>query len=288
MADLSGYAPEFMDIYKTQMGGNPSEWLKNLPDVYKKWQQDQELKNANAPSNGKYLGANFNWLTDTLKGNYSKGLDMGKYRNNAAGLIGKATNRQVKNTQENLNASGLSRAGVGYSVVNDIYGKESEALAGVENNLINQDIAFKQNSIAQLLGLNQFEGQQNLGEQGQNRNYEMSLRSFFENQRQFNAEMDAQPEWWESLLGNVVGGASQAGTAALIASDERLKENIKKVGNKGDVEIVEFNYKGHPQKFRGVVAQQIEENHPEAVSEIDGIKYVDYSKIDVKMEAINA
>ena len=73
------------------------------------------------------------------------------------------------------------------------------------------------------------------------------------------------------------------------ASDIRLKENIVKVGNSpSGINIYEWNYKSAPDsRYRGVMAHEILEVHPEAVAlEPDGYMSVYYDKIDVKMEAV--
>ena len=73
-----------------------------------------------------------------------------------------------------------------------------------------------------------------------------------------------------------------------MASDIRLKENIIKVGNSpSGINIYEWNYKGNTQRYRGVMAQEILERHPEAVAlQPDGYMRVYYGKIDVKMEMV--
>ena len=73
-----------------------------------------------------------------------------------------------------------------------------------------------------------------------------------------------------------------------MASDIRLKENIIKVGNSpSGINIYEWNYKGNTQRYRGVMAQEILERHPEAVAlQPDGYMSVYYGKIDVNMEMV--
>ena len=73
-----------------------------------------------------------------------------------------------------------------------------------------------------------------------------------------------------------------------MASDVRLKENITKVGNSpSGINIYEWNYKGNTQRYRGVMAQEILERHPEAVAlQPDGYMSVYYGKIDVNMERV--
>ena len=71
-------------------------------------------------------------------------------------------------------------------------------------------------------------------------------------------------------------------------SDIRLKENITKVGNSpSGINIYEWNYIGNTQRYRGVMAQEILEKHPEAVAlQPDGYMSVYYGKIDVNMERV--
>ena len=71
-------------------------------------------------------------------------------------------------------------------------------------------------------------------------------------------------------------------------SDIRLKENIIKVGSSpSGINIYEWNYIGNTQRYRGVMAQEILEKHPEAVAlQPDGYMSVYYGKIDVNMERV--
>ena len=52
-----------------------------------------------------------------------------------------------------------------------------------------------------------------------------------------------------------------------MASDMKLKENIIKVGNSpSGINVYEWNYIGKSQRYRGVLAQELLESHPEAVT----------------------
>jgi hypothetical protein len=67
--------------------------------------------------------------------------------------------------------------------------------------------------------------------------------------------------------------------ASIPWSDERLKENIEPVGKTHDGQnIYKYNFKGSPKTEIGLIAQEVEGRHPEAVSEIGGLKAVDYNK----------
>mgnify|MGYP003345417613 FL=1 len=86
------------------------------------------------------------------------------------------------------------------------------------------------------------------------------------------------------FLGNIAmgtGALSGSGTTqtqpSSFFSDERLKDNIHPIGETYDGQkIVKFNYKGNPQKQIGLVAQDVETKHPEAVGLAGGFKTVDY------------
>lgn len=67
-----------------------------------------------------------------------------------------------------------------------------------------------------------------------------------------------------------------------IFSDERLKEDIKRVGETDEgLDVYTYKYKFDPTKttHMGIMAQDLELVHPEAVGEVAGFKTVDYSRI---------
>ena len=74
--------------------------------------------------------------------------------------------------------------------------------------------------------------------------------------------------------------------AAAMLSDSRLKENVTRSGEYNGFPIYEFNYKGEPGRFRGVMAQDVERIRPEAVVEMNGFKAVRYDMINVPFERV--
>ena len=79
--------------------------------------------------------------------------------------------------------------------------------------------------------------------------------------------------------GALSGSTTTTEQPAGFFSDERLKENIKKVGETNDGQpIYRYNYKGDPRTQIGLLAQDVEQDHPEAVGESHGYKTVDYKK----------
>ena len=95
---------------------------------------------------------------------------------------------------------------------------------------------------------------------------------------QFQATLDAQPEWWEAALSQFAGGLGQGAGAALVtASDRRVKENISQVGSLDNgLPVYLFNYKGGNTPQIGLMAQDVEKVNKKAVVEINGIKMVNY------------
>jgi Chaperone of endosialidase len=68
--------------------------------------------------------------------------------------------------------------------------------------------------------------------------------------------------------------------AALGASDERLKTDIKKVGDYGDVGLYRYKYISGQGPYIGVMAQEVKEHYPEALGPvIGGYMTVDYDKL---------
>jgi hypothetical protein len=87
-----------------------------------------------------------------------------------------------------------------------------------------------------------------------------------------------------SILDMVSQGAGIIGSlGGLFKSDERLKENIIKVGEENGHNIYDFNYIDDHQRYTGVMAQEVLTKNPEAVFEEDGFLKVNYDMIGVKM-----
>lgn len=89
-----------------------------------------------------------------------------------------------------------------------------------------------------------------------------------------------------ALAGNAASGnfvnalMNVAGLGASIFSDERVKEDIERVGALDDGQpIYRYTYVGAPERTHiGLIAQEVEDLHPDAVTEFGGIKAVDYGK----------
>ena len=73
----------------------------------------------------------------------------------------------------------------------------------------------------------------------------------------------------------------------MAASDRRLKENIKKIGESiSGLGIYKFNYIGQATKYIGTMADEVLKIKPEAVTVRDGYLAVYYDMIDVNFEVV--
>jgi hypothetical protein len=75
--------------------------------------------------------------------------------------------------------------------------------------------------------------------------------------------------------------------AGYLISDRDLKENISLVGKKNGFNIYEFNYIGDNERFRGVIAQEVQSVKPSAVILDDGFLAVNYDAIGIEFERLS-
>jgi hypothetical protein len=80
-------------------------------------------------------------------------------------------------------------------------------------------------------------------------------------------------------LGGLIGGLA---SAAAMASDRRLKKDVKKVGKLANgINVYEYKYLDNSGPFIGVMADEVAEIQPEALGPtVRGYMSVDYSKLD--------
>lgn len=92
-----------------------------------------------------------------------------------------------------------------------------------------------------------------------------------------------------SMLSPFMSGGTSSGTSNSSSqngifksiSDPRMKRNIKRVGKENGHNIYEFNYVGENQKYIGVMADEVQETHPDAIEEVNGYLTVNYPMIGV-------
>jgi hypothetical protein len=87
-----------------------------------------------------------------------------------------------------------------------------------------------------------------------------------------------------SMTSGLFGLGGSLGAAAIMASDIRLKDNIEHIGKENGHNIYTFTYINDPDKisYRGVMAQEVIETHPEAIVHDGDFMKVDYSKLGVE------
>ncbi|MBN9433985.1 MAG: tail fiber domain-containing protein [Bosea sp.] len=77
--------------------------------------------------------------------------------------------------------------------------------------------------------------------------------------------------------GSAILGGALSLASVIPWSDRRLKEGVIPVGETFDGQtIYKFRYKGEPETHIGLMAQEVEQDHPDAVGERAGYKTVDY------------
>jgi len=82
-----------------------------------------------------------------------------------------------------------------------------------------------------------------------------------------------------SLLGGLFDLGGSLGSAAILASDIRVKDNIRRIGKINGFNLYEYQYKGENDNVIGVLAQEVERVNPDAVVIINGIRHVNYDLI---------
>lgn len=98
-------------------------------------------------------------------------------------------------------------------------------------------------------------------------------------QANYDNQMQANHQANSAQKGQLFGGLLGFGSNLLMASDRRVKENIKKVGKTDDgQQIYSYRYKSGGPIQMGLMAQDVEKKRPDAVTEVGGIKMVNYGK----------
>lgn len=79
-----------------------------------------------------------------------------------------------------------------------------------------------------------------------------------------------------NMWGGIMGGASMLSS---FLSDARAKDDIEQVGELYDGQPVHrYRYKGDGRHQIGLIAQEVERDHPDAIVESGGLKHVDYRR----------
>lgn len=98
----------------------------------------------------------------------------------------------------------------------------------------------------------------------------------------YGTQQQAKAQQNQSSQSGMQGMGQMAGMAAMMMmSDRRMKDDVTRLGElKDGTPVYSFRYKGGSDYFVGVMAQDILHSHPDAVHDIGGVYYVDYSKLE--------
>lgn len=96
------------------------------------------------------------------------------------------------------------------------------------------------------------------------------------------------------LIGGVLGLGGTLGSAAIIASDRRLKKNIGKIGEIGSLNYYQWDWSKEAKATfigkmptMGFMADEVEEKYPNYIVNICGIKAIKYPALLTQLEAEN-
>ena len=220
-----------------------------------------------SPDSGRFAGIDRTQDTNTA-------LAAAGAQNNARQVVrdkGLALTADAVNMGKGLASSTAAAYGIGTNAGNSAVGNNASGNANFYANQAGMNQGFSGN-----IGANSSAGSM------LNQLYGNQL-SAWNAQQQANATSSAG---LGNLIGTVGVGAMKYGPA-LMASDERLKTNIQKIGSLDNgIALYRYEFKpefqeelGHGMQI-GVLAQEVEKVIPEAVSEWrDGYKMVDYAKV---------
>lgn len=109
-------------------------------------------------------------------------------------------------------------------------------------------------------------------------------------QNNYNGQLQAWQQGQQNnsnLFGSLANLGGSLG-AAYIRSDRRLKENIVPMGKRKGLRVYAYNYKGHPDRYIGVMAQDIKQIKPEAITfHPNGYMMVDYGILGIDMQRVH-
>jgi len=216
-----------------------------------------------------------NTLNSLASGDYSNDANYQVYANNLQNQMSQNYNNSVLNNIANrglMRSSGLQSATNAFA---DTLANQTANLYDSYTNRLNNNLSNYQNVLGSLY--NYITGV-NTGAQNQANN----VSNYNLAQSQANNQANA--------YNNALYSSLASSAAGIATSDIRAKQNVKKIGVRNGYNWYEFEYKDdYIKKYNlpkgkqyGVIAQEIEKVMPDAVITIDGIKHVDYNKLNIK------
>lgn len=253
-------------------------------------------KNSGSPFDSSTSSSGYNFLGDgfdDIRNMFAQltkeGFGTSEQIGNLREYLAKSSRQGFKAANSALASRGMFNSGIGTALKGGIIENEQAQLAKGIQDILAQNNQYRVMGMQNLSNLAQFGA-----------NYKQRAQSLADNlslnrdrldqdwQMHLNTialEREKMGNWWQELLGSLVGAGAQVGSAVIQASDVNVKDNIEQIGVTDEgIPKVKFNYKGDNVKYTGVIAQDVEKVVPEAVVSINGVKHVDYSKLSVNME----
>ena len=195
-------------------------------------------------------------------------------------------NRQYQTDFQNqLLAPALSKGWLRGSTAQDVATVANQDYQNRRYDLVNQELQRNQQALANNLANYMSMYDISKGVTGLSNALNQANSNYALQAAQMNAQNGTD---WGSLMGgagSLLKGAAQAGgTAAMLMSDIRVKENLKKLDTVDGINIYRFDYINGAKNQVGVIAQEMQEKCPECVIDGDILK-VDYSKLPKKVQA---
>lgn len=201
------------------------------------------------------------------------------YYDQATRLLNKNYQQNVDATDERLINRGIQ---TGTKQYNDVMGNMQDSYQGTLNDMANQAMYMGQSNLGQQIGnINSLTGGRDINTLA---GIGTADSDAYDNAYQGSVYNNAmRNERNANIMGTIGTIAGMGASAAGLFSDERLKENLKKVGAlTNGLNVYVGNYKKEtgmdtrPQLF--LLAQEVKEKHPSAVGRRFGALTVDYSK----------
>lgn len=294
---VNQYSPYGSVVYSQPDPNNPNQWSvtqslspqeQNLQNL--SWNAQNIYGNIGVNQLGQVAGA----LSQPINTDYSSVRD--QYINSQMGLLQPQLNQQQQTLQSQLQNQGVTQGSDAWnnamrSYNNQVSSAYANILANAQTGVgqaIQQQESLRDQPLNEASAL--LTGSQiNPGQTQQVAQTSVSPTNVLDAyQQQQNAQWNAynaQMNQYSSMLGGIGGLAGSLGSAAIMASDRRLKVDEKEVGRlmlpNGELPIKTFRFKGDPVRRLGFVAQDVEKVHPEAVftHPVTGVKGVHYARV---------
>lgn len=279
-----------MGFLKSILGGGSPKYSQDQSALTQQYGVISDLGNVNLVKNAdgtyskKYTSSDIDNMRNALaqQGLGAVTLDPQReeqaYYDRATRLLNDAYNRQYQNTDEALINRGIQTGTKQYNqVMGDLQNKQLGALSDLANQAVFAGQGYTSGQIGNINALTGGRDVYALPSMGGNNSSYDNL--YNAQQYRYNTQ--------QNQMNNLINAGASIGAAAMLASDKRLKENLKPVGKlENGLKVYLGNYKKEtgldttPQLF--LIAQEVEKKIPEAVGEKDGYLAVDYEKATEK------